>query len=235
MNAAATSDMLKVPIGANHLFYGDNLDFLRLLRVLLAPALFVCAQSDRSIANNAACWGDDSRKDISCARLTQPLVLSLRGKTREQVQKEMDAPGEEKESGWLHFLSNYGSGSGSGAGYLNVKFEDGQATIIDALIDASGGSGDMHIIWNAYAAPSLPKPFDRSTRDFARGAYCSDVTRRPRPCKADTMQEELLLSRMAFGSDKAELLRMLNSACSMPGIAGSDGDADCRRLRLMLQ
>jgi hypothetical protein len=29
MNAAITSDRLKVPIGANHLFYGDNLDILR--------------------------------------------------------------------------------------------------------------------------------------------------------------------------------------------------------------
>ena len=31
MNAAATPDMLKVPIGANHLFYGDNVALWRVV------------------------------------------------------------------------------------------------------------------------------------------------------------------------------------------------------------
>jgi hypothetical protein len=61
----------------------------------------------RSVADNNACWGDNSRHDISCARLTESLLLSLRGESRQQVQKAMNAPGVERQKHWLHFLSNY--------------------------------------------------------------------------------------------------------------------------------
>ena len=207
-----------------------------LFGVLLGLTLIVGTPSPhRSMANNDACWGDNSRDDISCMRLTEPLLLSLRGKSKEQVQKAMDAPGVERQTNSLHFLSNYNSGSESGSGDLNVTFEGEHATIINAMIDANGNVGQNQFIWNAYTAPRLSQEFDPSTKNFARPAFCSDLSRKRMPCKGATTDEELMLSKMAFGSDKAELLDMLKASCNMPGIVVSDPNGDCERLRKLLQ
>jgi hypothetical protein len=189
----------------------------------------------RSVADNNACWGDNSRHDISCARLTESLLLSLRGESRQQVQKAMNAPGVERQKHWLHFLSNYLKGDGSGSGYLNVRFEDGRATIINAMIDTDGNVGQNEFIWNAYAAPPLSQEFQPSTKDFTRRAYCSDLSSNPKPCKSDTTEQELMRSRMAFGSDKVESLEMLKTSCNVPSIAVSDPNGDCDRLRKLLK
>jgi hypothetical protein len=189
----------------------------------------------RSIANNDACWGDNSRNDISCVQLTETLLLSLRGKTKEQVERAMDAPGVERQANSLHFLSNYNRGDDSGSGDLNVTFEDGRATIINAMVDAGGNVGEMQFIWNAYAPPPLLEEFNPSSKSFTRPAFCSDLSGKPMRCNGGTVEQELMLSRMAFGSDKDELLEMLNAACNMPGMVVNDPNGDCERLRKFLR
>ena len=147
----------------------------------------------------------------------------------------MEAPGDVRRMNSLHFLSNFGSGNVSGSGYLNVTFEDGRTTIIYAEIDSSGKSGDMYFIWNAYAAPGLSQEFDPSTRNIARPAFCSDLSSKPMACKGGTTEKELLLSKMAFGSTKSELLEMLIASCNMPSVVVNDPNGDCKRLRKLLQ
>ena len=57
-------------------------------------------------AENSACWGDNTREDISCVKITEGLLLGFRGQDIEFVRRAMKAPGRGGENG-LHFLSLY--------------------------------------------------------------------------------------------------------------------------------
>ena len=163
-------------------------------------------------ADNAACWGDESREDITCVKVTEDLLLSLRGQTIGAVRKAMKAPGRGIENG-LHFLSNYSRGEKTGSGDVNVFFEDGRATVVNASVDSSGKPGQFEFIWNAYAAPPLGDEFDRSTKEFGRKPFCSDFSGKPTKCKGDNrIDRQLTLLQMQGGLTKAELLKAL-AAC----------------------
>jgi hypothetical protein len=43
-------------------------------------------------AENSACWGDASRGDISCVKITEKLLLGFRGQTVSFIQKAMNLP-----------------------------------------------------------------------------------------------------------------------------------------------
>jgi hypothetical protein len=74
------------------------------IMVFTMRAAFLCF-AGVAHADNAACWGDGSRKDITCIKITEQLLLSLRGQTIEAVRKAFKAPGRRGGNG-LHFLSN---------------------------------------------------------------------------------------------------------------------------------
>ncbi len=107
-----------------------------------------------ALAENSACWGGDSREDITCTKVTEKLLLGFRGQTIDSIRKAMKAPGRGIENG-LHFLSNYSWGEKTGSGDVNVTFEDGRATIVNAFVDSPSKPGQFEFVWNAYAAPPL--------------------------------------------------------------------------------
>jgi hypothetical protein len=99
-------------------------------------------------ANNAACWGmgkdDQGRPDISCVRLTESLLLGLRGASRTEVEKAMDAPGIARSDGRLHYLSNAATYSGD----LDVTFTNGRAVIVHGLVQPTDAGRNLEFLWN---------------------------------------------------------------------------------------
>jgi len=158
-------------------------------------------------ANNAACWGeqdDPTRPDISCSRITEKLLLSLRGQSEAVVRKTMEAPGRGIENG-LHFLSNYSRGKWSGSGDVNVWFENERAASISASVDLPK-SANQYFTWSAYAPPPLGREIDRSTRNFGRQPFCSDLSGKPERCSASgSMAAELTKMQMQGNLQKASL------------------------------
>jgi hypothetical protein len=200
-------------------------------KALIVGSVVLCfAASAR--AENAACWGDDSRGDISCTNITEKLLLSFRGQSEDFVRKAMKAPGRKVENG-LHFLNNYSLGEKTGSGDVNVTFEDGRATIVNASVDSPSKAGQFGFVWNAYAAPSLGEEFDRSTKNFARAPFCSDFSGKPQKCEpSGGAAGELSELQMQSGLNKAQLRKELEAACNPgQGLAVSDPAGDCARLR----
>jgi len=197
-----------------------------------ATVLF-CALSLSGVAHadNTACWGDDSRKDISCARITEKLLLSLRGQTEAAIRKAMNAPGRSIEN-VLHFLSNYSRGEKSGSGDVNVTFEDGRATSIWAATDIPA-KGHQFLIWSAYAPPPLGTEINRTTKNFARQPFCSDLSGKPSKCSIKLgMGAELTKMQMQGNLPKSDLLKVLEAACNPgQGLAVSDPSGDCAYFR----
>lgn len=187
-------------------------------------------------AENSACWGDDSREDITCTKIIGKLLLGFRGQTIDSIRKAMKAPGRGIENG-LHFLSNYSRGEKTGSGDVNVTFEDGRVTIVNASVDSPSNSGQFEFIWNAYATPPLGEEFDRSTKNFGREPFCSDLSGKPAKCKGDdSIDRQLTLLQMQGGLSKAELLKALEASCNPgQGLAVRDPAGDCARLRYRLR
>jgi hypothetical protein len=124
---------------------------MKSMRCLTAACLLV---SHVAIAGNAACWGDDRRQDISCRALTENFLLSMRGATKDQVQKAMGVLGRPIDDG-LHFISNNSEGSRFGSGDVNFMFNsDGQVAVIYGLLDLPNETGTAEFIWNREKLPS---------------------------------------------------------------------------------
>jgi hypothetical protein len=208
----------------------------RLVQKVAVVVVAALCFSGAARAENAACWGDNSRTDISCVKITEPLLLSFRGKSMAFVRKAMKAAGAERSEHGLHFLSNFDRGRDTGSGDVNVLFEDGRASIVNASVDLAGNAGSLQFIWNMYAAPPLGQDFDKSTRDFARPPYCSDLSADSSGCIGGSAERELTLAQVQFGLTKADLLKMLDNSCN-PGqrIAAPDPNGDCVRIRSRLR
>ena len=123
--------------------------------LVLAFAMSATVMSSATMANNAKCWGygtdDTARPDISCTPITERLLLSLRGMTRAQVVRVMNAEGRPLNMGGLEgsrFISNASRG-GAGSGDVNVLFKDGRVFIIDGHVDGHGQDDDREYLWNA--------------------------------------------------------------------------------------
>jgi hypothetical protein len=108
------------------------------------------ASSREADAGNAACWGDDSRQDISCRALTENFLLSMRGASQDEVIKAMGANGRQLLRR-LHFISNYSKGEREGGGFVNFTFDQtGHVSIIEANVDHARSEGKpIEFIWNA--------------------------------------------------------------------------------------
>ena len=115
----------------------------------------VCAVGYSSAyADNRACWGfgadDRERQDISCTALTERLLLSLRGASRADVLRAMNAQGRIIPNDGLHFASNYERGAKGFGGDVNFYFENDRIINIVAEVDGPpGGPANIEFIWNA--------------------------------------------------------------------------------------
>ena len=186
---------------------------------------------------NSECWGDDRRIDISCRALTEDFLLRMRGATKSQVVAAMNVNGREINQG-RRFISNYSKGARWGSGTVNFSFDgDGRVSVIAASIDPPNMAGaSAAFIWNIYAAPPLGEEIDRSTKDYSRQPYCSDISGSPAKCAGGNIDRVLTLTQMSFNSTKSELLRMLEASCNLgTGIIVSDPAEDCARLRKRLR
>jgi hypothetical protein len=94
---------------------------------------------------------------MSCTKLTDKFLMSLRFKTKAEIQKLMNAAGRQianRQRFELRFISNYTRGKEDGSGDLNVQFgEDGNAIIITAYIDAANSTSTAKFVWSAYHLP----------------------------------------------------------------------------------
>jgi hypothetical protein len=57
-------------------------------------------------ANNAACWDDATRVEISCTPLTEKLLTSLKFASRQRAKNAMKAEGRPFSRDELHFIGN---------------------------------------------------------------------------------------------------------------------------------
>lgn len=90
-----------------------------------------------------------SRPDISCVRLTERLLLSLRGASRAEVEKTMNAPGVMRSEGTLHYLSM----ATTYDGFVNVTFKNGRAVIVEGLVSLpTDPNGHIDFLWNGERA-----------------------------------------------------------------------------------
>jgi hypothetical protein len=120
---------------------------MRMSVIIISVAVSLVSGASKA-ADNAACWDDPKRVEISCIPLTEKLFLSLKFASRQSVMKAMKAEGRPlgpDAPDTLHFISNYKRGQAGKTGVLNVTFRDNKAVIIYAIID------EPHIeyIWNA--------------------------------------------------------------------------------------
>jgi hypothetical protein len=102
-------------------------------------------------AADISCWAspDVISMDRTCVPLTTALFRSLRLATRDDVQRVLDASGEQDESGELTFTSNYG-GRGAGAGTVQVRFgSSGLVRAIDASVVGDNHVRELRFVWNA--------------------------------------------------------------------------------------
>jgi|ERR1019366_3209918 hypothetical protein len=120
---------------------------MRVSAIVSVAALLFSGAS--KAADNAACWGDAARVQISCTPLTEKLLLSLEFAPRRDVVKAMKAEGRSipDEPDLLVFISNAKRGAAA-TGVLNIRFRTDQAVVIYALIDRPG-RGPLKYIWNA--------------------------------------------------------------------------------------
>jgi hypothetical protein len=147
----------------------------------IAAALFTFTLARASyatplaLAGNGACWGDDTRQDISCMPLTERFLLSLPKKTKEEVQKAMGVLGSEMGE-TLHFISiarvqpteapHNDKPTSTPDGVVNFLFdEDDRATAIFGLIDCPSGES-REFVWNASVLPAAcsDQPMSRLER-----------------------------------------------------------------------
>jgi hypothetical protein len=130
------------------------------LAAIIAGALCSHAYANEFKGDNSACW-DERRKDMSCTKLTDTLLMSLRFATREQIQKAMNAAGGEIDAardtpggGGLHYISNYTRGGSDGTGVVNFIFnKSGKTVIISGFIETANTASSDRFIWNAELLP----------------------------------------------------------------------------------
>lgn len=125
----------------------------------LLASLCVSASADDFKGDNSACW-DEPRQDMSCTKLTDKFLMSLRFKTRREIQQAMNAAGGETNPNnpdydphGLHFISNYTRGKEDGSGIANFVFKNGKAVIIFGVIDTANSESSADFRWNADLLP----------------------------------------------------------------------------------
>jgi hypothetical protein len=113
---------------------------------VIAPVAISLVSGASKAADNAACWDDPTRLEISCTPLTEKLLTSLKFASRQRAIKAMKAEGRPFSPDELHFIGNAKRGDAE-TGILNLTFRDDRVVIIHALIDQPGPP--LEYIWNA--------------------------------------------------------------------------------------
>jgi hypothetical protein len=116
----------------------------------LAPAISASAQS-------SSCWSNPvdtpANAGFVCIKLTEPLLMSLRNASFEDVVQAMGVPGRLGTTGRLHFLSNYDNEQGAGSGEVAVSFgPDNRVVDIDATVEGGDGGAVILFVWTADGA-----------------------------------------------------------------------------------
>jgi hypothetical protein len=113
--------------------------------VIVSVAVSLVSGASKA-ADDAACWDDPTRLEISCTALTEKLLTSLKFTSRQRAIKAMKAEGRPFSPNELHFIGNAKRGDAE-TGILNLTFRDDRVVIIHALIDQPGQP--LEYIWNA--------------------------------------------------------------------------------------
>jgi hypothetical protein len=112
--------------------------------ILMVAAAIALSPALDARAGNQACWGDDSRVELSCTALTESLLVRLRGATKAQAVAVMAMPGQDRGGG-LRWISNHGRG-GRGSGTLSVTFDAaGRVSRINAMVDPGDGDARRYV------------------------------------------------------------------------------------------
>jgi hypothetical protein len=115
---------------------------------LWIAALLLTAAVEPAKADNAACWGDPNRMDISCTSLTQQFIMGMRAASRAEVLKAMNAPGRHDGERALHYIGVAVRGWG---GDITFTFgADDRVVIIEAFVDGPNLTpSNVEFLWNA--------------------------------------------------------------------------------------
>jgi hypothetical protein len=73
--------------------------------VIVSVAVFLVSCASKA-ADNAACWDDPTRLEISCTLPTEKLLTSLKFASRQRAIKAMKAEGRPFSPDELHFIGN---------------------------------------------------------------------------------------------------------------------------------
>jgi hypothetical protein len=168
--------------------------------LIVAPLMTVLAS--HAYAGTAKCWwaeDDPSHPELSCARLTPKLLMSLEGATKAQVVKAMGAPGSPDSDGILRFESNYAFRRRGYSGAVTFTFRrDGAVDVINAAVDAPHQKAGMKFVWNAEVPGCSDFPGSIQRCDNKQGA--------PRPVQAVPPRHDA-----EVGGWLQALVRQLNS------------------------
>jgi hypothetical protein len=130
---------------------------MRFPTILLTAGLSLIgldAFAQKSVRGNSACWGDDTRQDISCRALTEKFLMSLRGATKAEITKAMGVSGLPRKDGRLHFVSNYAKAERGRTGDVDFSFDHGgKVNIIFAIFDSDSDGLPPEFQWNAELLP----------------------------------------------------------------------------------
>jgi hypothetical protein len=146
---------------------------LTIAAAVAVAAVTAPAKAAEGLGDIKACYSESEyRQEISCTQLTEDLLFRLRFATIDEVQKVMNAYGQDatyrKELDGvgrrLHFLGYYGYRENilahlpqkGGTGEITFVFDkDGKAVIISGMINTSDLSlPSFMYIWNAKLEPA---------------------------------------------------------------------------------
>jgi hypothetical protein len=106
-----------------------------MMRVAAITLLVASTAGGPAAAGNAACWGDDERQDITCAKITEQLVRGLIGASKAKLDATMGVNGIRVSGDTWHFMSNFDYGRTIGSGFINFVIADG---VVRAIFGAVG-------------------------------------------------------------------------------------------------
>jgi hypothetical protein len=133
-----------------------------------AVAVLAVALHAPAYAADTSCWGGsaDLSPDLTCVRLTEELLLSLRRAPEADVQQAMKTAGRVGLSGKLHYISNFEQSRTFGAGNVTYSFgSDGTVATIDATVEDPERNREIRFLWTRDNGDETCSDFDDSLQD----------------------------------------------------------------------
>jgi len=131
--------------------------------------LMVAFISSPALAQVDNCWSNPTDTPASggfvCVKLSEALLLNLRGAPEEDVEHAMGVPGRVSPAGRLQFISSYNNDSGAGSGQVAFSFGPDQRVVdIDATVSGGPSNPIIVFIWTADGASCSDFPGSSSRR-----------------------------------------------------------------------